>query len=680
MFRQQRAQFGDVVRFRQVFQVGQAGVEADVEIAVRVIDIGDAAAHAGGEVAPGAADDGHDAAGHILAAVVAHAFHDGAGAAVADGEALAGASADEYVAAGGAVQGHVADDDVVLGHEAGAVRRDDDDAPAADAFAHIVVSIAGQADGHAGGQEGAEALPAGTLQADADGVRGQAVLAVAARHAAAEHCAHGAVGVADRHTDAHGAALFQRRARLFNELLVQGAFQAVVLCNAAVGWRPFGAGRDCQQAGEVNARRLPVFHRGPGFQQIHPSDHFGDGGEAQLGHNFPQFLGHEVEVVDQMPRLAGEAFAEFGVLGGDAHRAGVEVAFAQHNAAVDDEGGGGHAEFLGAEQGGDGDIPSGFELAVGLHHDAAAEVVGDQHLLGFGHAQFPGQAGVFDGRFRRSAGAAVVSADQHHIAMPFGDAGGNGANAHFGHQLDMDAGVGVDVFEVVDQLRQILNGIDVVVGRRRNKFHAGGSMAHPADVFVHLVAGQLAAFAGFGTLRHFDLQVGGVDQVVGRNAEAPGGDLFDGAGTVVAVVVGGIAVVILAALAGVAAGADAVHGDGHGFVGFAADGTQRNGAGGEPLDDFHRRFNLVKGNGLRAGLEFQQAAQGCHAAALVVDFAGELAIGGRVVGAGGVLQPGDGFGVPLVELAVAPPLVLAAHIQLLHPRHVGVVESGLVAV
>ncbi len=41
-----------------------------------------------------------------------------------------------------------------------------------------------------------------------------------------------------------------------------------------------------------------------------------------------------------------------------------------------------------------------------------------------------------------------------------------------------------------------------------------------AMVSIHLVAGKLAAFAGLGALRHFDLQLVGIHQVIGGDAEA----------------------------------------------------------------------------------------------------------------------------------------------------------------
>ena len=83
--------------------------------AVLVEDEGDAAAHAGGEVAPGGAEHDDGAAGHVLAAVIADALDDRGRAAVAHGEALAGAAGEERAAAGRAVEDGVADDDLLVG-------------------------------------------------------------------------------------------------------------------------------------------------------------------------------------------------------------------------------------------------------------------------------------------------------------------------------------------------------------------------------------------------------------------------------------------------------------------------------------------------------------------------------------------------------------------------------------
>src|SRR5829696_10597661 len=90
----ERTDLGQVVGGR-ILEVDEAAVEVRGELALGVEHVGDPAAHAGGEVAPGRAEHDHAAAGHVLAAVVTRALDDRAGARVAHREALAGEPAEE---------------------------------------------------------------------------------------------------------------------------------------------------------------------------------------------------------------------------------------------------------------------------------------------------------------------------------------------------------------------------------------------------------------------------------------------------------------------------------------------------------------------------------------------------------------------------------------------------------
>jgi hypothetical protein len=112
--------------------------------------------------------------------------------------------------------------------------------------------------------------------------------------------------------------------------------------------------------------------------------------EAELGQQLAHLLGDEEHEVSTNSGLPAEAGAQLGVLGGDADRAGVEVADAHHDAARHDQRRGGEAELLGAEQRGDHDVAAGLQLAVGLHDDAVAQAVEQQRLLGLGEAELPG--------------------------------------------------------------------------------------------------------------------------------------------------------------------------------------------------------------------------------------------------------------------------------------------------
>ena len=82
-----------------------------------------------------------------------------------------------------------------------------------------------------------------------------------------------------------------------------------------------------------------------------------------------------------------------------------------------------------------------------------------------GHTQLPGKSGVSDAGPGRSAGAAIVAADQDNVRPSLGHPRGNGAHADLGNQLDVNPGQGIGVLQVVDQLGQVFNGINVVVRR-----------------------------------------------------------------------------------------------------------------------------------------------------------------------------------------------------------------------
>ena len=275
------------------------------------------------------------------------------------------------------------------------------------------------------------------------------------------------------------------------------------------------------------------------------------------------------------------------------------MALAHHDAAGGDQRRGGEAELVGAEQRADDDVAAGAQAAVDLHGDARAQPVQHQRLLRLGEPDLPRAAGMLDRGQRRGAGAALEAGDRDVVGARLGDAGRDRADADLGDELHRDVGGRVDVLQIEDELRQILDRIDVVMRRRRDQADARRRVAHLGDDRVDLVAGQLAAFAGLCALRHLDLHHVGVDEIFGRHAEAARGDLLDRRAHRIAVRQRLVAIRLLAALAGVRLAADAVHGDGERGVRLARDRAERHRAGGEALDDLLGRLDLVERHRLR---------------------------------------------------------------------------------
>ena len=438
----------------------------------------------------------------------------------------------------------------------------------------------------------------------------------------------------------------------------------MILINLAVAAPVFRHVRPVQDRRQVDPLRLPMLDRLLHLQPIGSTDHLVHGAEPELRHVFAQLLGDEAHEVDDMLGIACELRPQFRILGGNAHRTGVQVADPHHDAAQGDQRAGGETEFLGAQQRCDGQVAARLQLAVGLDNDATAQIVDQQGLMCFGHAQFPRQAGMFDARLRGRPRAAVVAADQNDIGMALGDPCRDRAHAHLRHQLHVDAGVVVGVLEVVDQLRQIFDRVDVMVRRRRDQADPGRGVPHLGNPGIHLFAGQLPPFARLGSLCHLDLQLPGVDEIVACHAKAGGCHLLDGTVLGVAVRLQDVAGRVFPALAGIAAPADAVHGDRQRLVRLLADRAVGHGSGLEASADRLHRLHLFDGYARCAvQVKLQQTAQVAPFPVHEVDV---LRVGlerGVILGSNRLLQQVHRARVEQVQFAVLAPLVVASGCQ-----------------
>ncbi len=100
--------------------------------------------------------------------MIASALNDCERARVTHSEALGGDTAHEHFAASGAIQAHVADDDVLLGLEGAPLGGEDRDLATAQALAAVVVGVALKLEGDTLGHEGTEGLSGVAGDRDAD--------------------------------------------------------------------------------------------------------------------------------------------------------------------------------------------------------------------------------------------------------------------------------------------------------------------------------------------------------------------------------------------------------------------------------------------------------------------------------------------------------------------------------
>ena len=107
------------------------------------------------------------------------------------------------------------------------------------------------------------------------------------------------------------------------------------------------------------------------------------------------------------------------------------------------------------------------------------------------------------------------------VGLRFSDTTGDNSHSNLRHEFNWDTGTGVGALQVVNELLGILDGVDIVMIRRRNEPDAKSRVPGPSDRLRNLMARKFASFSRLCTLGHLDLELIGIDEVVGRHTEGP---------------------------------------------------------------------------------------------------------------------------------------------------------------
>jgi hypothetical protein len=165
-------------------------------------------------------------------------------------------------------------------------------------------------------------------------------------------------------------------------------------------------------------------------------------------------------------RGTDELLPEFGVLGRDTHGAGVEMAFTHHDTAHGNQRCGSEAPLFGTKQTSNGDVTTCSELTVSLDDDTSSEIIQYQGLMSFSQAKFPRKTSILDTSPSGGTGTTIVAGNQDMIGLGLSDTGSDDTHTNLGNELDGNSRTRARALQIVDQLFEILNGVNVVVGRR----------------------------------------------------------------------------------------------------------------------------------------------------------------------------------------------------------------------
>ena len=574
----------------------------------RVIKIRHTACHAGPKVGTNGPQNHSNTAGHILTPVRSAAFDDNFGTRIAHGKPLTGTSSGKQIAVRRTVKNRVPDDRIISSDKRRMHRRTHHNHAAGQAFTNVVIGIAGHFDLQTRGRKGTKRLASRSGQFDGQMIRLQRVAHPEVLHDMRRNTgANSPVGILHRVGQLHLLTVFQEPRCILHNLGVESIWHRIAILVAVVN------NLGCTIDGNQQRVQIEIIQMGRATadlrQQISTTNHIIQRPRTDRGQQFANLSGIEGNQINNLVRIASELGTQVFILRTHANRAGVRLTLTDHNATHRNQGSGADAIFLSTHHRSHHNVTARAQTSIGAQSNPVTQLVHRQNLMRLGQAHFPRQASIFDRRGRGRTGTAIMTRNQDHVSLGLGHTSSNRANTRRRHQLDSHLTARVDLLKIIDQLRQILDGIDVVMGRRRNQRHTLGRMAQTGNQVGDLHAGQLSTLTGLGALRNLDFQLFTLVQILGSHTKPARGDLLDLRRRIIAIGFGHKVGRVFTALTRIRLGTNAVHRDVQGLVGLRRQSTKRHSGRHKPLPNGCDRFHLFNRNRLTQGFDIQQIAQ-----------------------------------------------------------------------
>ena len=161
--------------------------------------------------------------------------------------------------------------------------------------------------------------------------------------------------------------------------------------------------------------------------------------------------------------------AQLGILCCHTHRAGIGIALAHHHTTKNNQRQRAKRELVSSQHGHNDDVLRRLQLTVGLQAYLVAQAVHHQRLLRLGKSNLWRDASETHRAGRAGTRTSLGAADDNEVGFRFRHTGSNRSHPTLCDEFHADGSGGINILQVEDELCQVLNAIDVVMRRRRDK-------------------------------------------------------------------------------------------------------------------------------------------------------------------------------------------------------------------
>ena len=262
-------------------------------------------------------------------------------------------------------------------------------------------------------------------------------------------------------------------------------------------------------------------------QKICASYHLFQASHTQFCHIFTKLLGNKFHKVLNIFRFAFESLSQLRILGSYTNRTGVQIADSHHYTAHSYKRCCSKTEFLCTKKCCNCNITTAHQFTVCLNADTVTKSVHKQCLMGFSKSKLPWKSCIVNGASGCCTSTSIISGNQDYLCTSLCNSGCNRTNASLRNQLYRNICIFICIFQVIDQLCQVLDGIDIVMRRRGDQGNTRCGVTSFRNPWINLLRRKMSTFTRFCALCHFDLDFSCRYQITAGNTETTTGYLFD---------------------------------------------------------------------------------------------------------------------------------------------------------
>ena len=144
------------------------------------------------------------------------------------------------------------------------------------------------------------------------------------------------------------------------------------------------------------------------------------------------------------------------------------------------------------------------------------------------YTKLPWKTCIVNRALRRCTCTAIIAGNQYDLRTSLGNTGCDCSYTCFGNKLDGNSRIFITVLQIINELCQILDGVNIMMRWRRDQADTRCRMTSFGNPRINLSARKMATFTWLCALCHLDLDLLCTDQITGGNTETSGSHLLDG--------------------------------------------------------------------------------------------------------------------------------------------------------